>query len=114
MKIYLYNIFSAFVYTFGTEINDDKREFNKEVDFVFKQFLNMSWYFVLAFGVLVIIFTFLLSRKGIPFHRLDEIDRLVKIKKLRTKEIGLIKDFVKFFNSLTTFAYYSYEQNNQK
>lgn len=109
MIIYLYRIFSAFVYTVGNQLDPSKESFNKEVNFVFTQFLNMSWYLIFAFSLLVIFFDIVLSKNCKPFHLLGEDERSKKLSILKNSNIGVIKDFIRFFSSLTTFAYSSYE-----
>jgi hypothetical protein len=108
MKMYLYGIFSAFVYTFAREINKEKKTFNQETDFVFKQFQNMPWYFILPFSLLTITLTHTMRSGGRPFHKLEEELRVGKLYAIKKNKFGVIKDFIKFFNSLTNFAYYSY------
>ena len=109
MKAYLYIIFSSFVYTIGKNIHSKKENFNKETNFVFSQFLNLSWYFCFAFSIITILVSFSLSKNGVPFHRLNEQDRKKKLGEFSKFKIDILQDFLKFFNSLTVFAIYSYE-----
>ena len=112
MKAYLFNIISAYVYTLGSLIEEQKTHFNKESHFVFQQLKNMPWYFSFAFSLLTILSVWVLSQNGVPFHRLDSATRKRKLKLLEKTKLSICRDFFKFFNNLTVFAYYSYKEEN--
>lgn len=89
MKMYLYQIFSSYVYAFT-------------------QFMNLPWYFRFVFGVLAISTNQFLRKGGIPFYKLSSEDRISKIELLEGLRFLVFKDFVKFYRSLTVFAFYSF------
>lgn len=112
MKAYIFNIFSAFVYTFGAELDHHKREFNRETSHVYEQFQNLPWYFSFAFGFITVMMSHFYGHRGVPFHRLSHENRAAKLNKIRRLKFSIAVDFIKFFNNLTVFMYYSLKEQN--
>lgn len=106
--MYLYQIFSSYVYAFAYRVNERKSNYNSETDFVFTQFMNLPWYFRLVFGILVILTNLVLRKGFVPFYKLSLEDRILKIEFLERINFPILKDFLKFYRSLTVFAYYSF------
>lgn len=106
----LFNIVLAFVYSFGVSIKE-KKNYKKESIFVYSQLLTLPWYFRYPIIFLILILNFIiLTKQGRPFHNLNQSDRSDKINLFRKFKIGPFKDVVKFFDNLTKFAIYSYEE----
>ena len=104
--MYIYHNFSAFTYALGRKYSD-KRNFNADVDFVYRQYRNLPWYFRVVFASLALFLDLVLMKGLVPFHRLQLRDRLHKVERLKRLNLGVTNDFLTFFNGLTAFSVYS-------
>jgi len=102
----IYHIFSAFVYAVGRPYSD-KKNFNADVDFVYRQYRNLPWYFRVVFACLALLLDLALMKGLLPFHRQQLRDRLHRIERLKRLNLGVTNDFLTFFNGLTAFSVYS-------
>ncbi len=108
---------SAFCYSFVAErcLPPHQADFphNRVTQFVLEQHRRMPDYLRLP----IVVLTWLFDLGGIlygfrRFHRLEHSLRWRQIEAWRQSRLGFCREFVRFYESLMTFAYYSekYEQ----
>lgn len=111
-----YNIVSAICYTIITEkkdslLNTDINYNNKAVNFVMGQYQRMPDFLRIAIFLITFFFDFTGIVYGrVFFHQQNSSIRQKQIEIWRNSPLGFCQDFVKFYESLTIFAYYNFNK----
>jgi hypothetical protein len=78
--------------------------------FIMEQNSRMPDYTRLPFKVLTILFDAIeIISSGRPFHRLPQEQRWERLAKWRVSRISFFRDFVRFYEGLVVFCWYSIE-----
>ncbi len=84
-----------------------------ETIFVLKQFRSLPLFYFYPLFIFLLGFNFILSLSFKPFHKQTVLQRENLLKKYRRYSLPFLKDFLKFFDTLSIFAYYFYlDQSN--
>ncbi|MFO7718808.1 MAG: hypothetical protein R6W85_00020 [Gillisia sp.] len=108
----VFGIIDALIADFKTAGRDTARPIIEKTSlFVLSRHSNMPDYLRLPFRALTLIFDSApILTHGRPFHRLSGTLRKQIVKKWKSSSISFKNDFIRFFETLGIFAFYSYKE----